>query len=353
MPYCHKCGAKLDENAKFCHVCGNPVASVSAVAPRPAPQPVRKAPFPLAAIILIAILVFAVAAAFIVLLPLQPVDFQQSNEASAANVNRLNLTLNADVANVNIFFRNLSGNQRAAVNVSATGSRGIFSSEQPLALAFDEKTTGSTLTYTVGISRTDTFPSLFSVDVVCNVFIDPSANLSLTVKTETGQIAMNTDTEVTIQNLSLETTTGSVEANVTEGVVIAGGFSLKTTTGSVRLNWDEAEVSGNVPITLSTTTGSVEATMNQNRQLSGNVTVDAETTTGGVTLALDISGDVAAKIEASTVLGGIDVEQTGFSANEAPLQSVNYPAGGNFLVNLKTTTGGIQINADYEFGVRS
>src|SRR4030067_1437413 len=101
MPYCRKCGAKLDENAKFCNICGTPVAPVSTVTPpRAAPQPVRKAPFPLAAIILIAILVFAVAAAFIVLLPFQPVNFQQSNEASAPNVSRLSLTLNADVANV-------------------------------------------------------------------------------------------------------------------------------------------------------------------------------------------------------------------------------------------------------------
>jgi len=352
MPYCHKCGAKLEESAKFCHVCGTPIAPIAPPEAQPSAQrPVRRAPFPVAAIVLIAILVFAAVAAAVVLLLFHPVNFQQSNEASAPNVNKLNLNLNADVADVNVFFRNLPGNQRAAVNVSAIGSRGIFSSDQPLALTFNEKTTGSTLTYTVGVSRTS--PSLFSVNVVCDVFIDPSVNLTLNVRTDTGRISMDANESVTLQNLSLETTTGDVEANVTEGVIIADSFSLRTTTGSTRLNWNEADVSGNVPVTLATTTGSVDATVTKNGQISGNVTLNAQTTTGGVVFALRISDAIGARIEASTTLGGVDVSQIGFSGNQAPLQSVNYPASGNFFVNLKSTTGGVQINAAYEFGVRS
>lgn len=31
MPYCHKCGAELEEEARFCYVCGTPVAAVTSV----------------------------------------------------------------------------------------------------------------------------------------------------------------------------------------------------------------------------------------------------------------------------------------------------------------------------------
>ena len=41
--YCHKCGAKLEENAKFCHVCGVPV---DAVTPMPVTHTRRRPFFP-------------------------------------------------------------------------------------------------------------------------------------------------------------------------------------------------------------------------------------------------------------------------------------------------------------------
>jgi DUF4097 and DUF4098 domain-containing protein YvlB len=61
-----------------------------------------------------------------------------------------------------------------------------------------------------------------------------------------------------------------------------------------------------------------------------------------------IHNDVGAKIDSHTTVGGINVEQQGFSGNQSLLQSSNYPAGSNFMVNLATTTGGIDINAYYE-----
>jgi uncharacterized membrane protein len=44
MHYCHKCGAKLEENAKFCHVCGIPV---NAVTPVPVTHGKKRSFFPL------------------------------------------------------------------------------------------------------------------------------------------------------------------------------------------------------------------------------------------------------------------------------------------------------------------
>ena len=355
MPYCHKCGSKLDEDAKFCHVCGTPVTPIPTVTPRAAaPPPRRTHPLPLAAAILIAILVIAVVTTVIIFLPVVPVSFNQSNEASAANVNSLNLTIDADIANVNVSFRNLPGNQLAVVNVSATGSRGIFGTDTPLALASQEKTENSTLKFTTRISRADPWTSLYSLNVACDVYIDPSANLNLTVRTGTGQTEINAGRSVSFQGVHVETSTGSVEARLTEGTVISGSFSLQTATGTVQLLWAEADVSGNVPVNLRTNTGSVDINITQTRSLTGNVTLNAETSTGGVSLRMDIRNDVGAKVSATTVIGGVSVEQKGFSGNTAPLQSSNYPAGSNFLINLETNTGGIDINAVYELGgVRS
>jgi hypothetical protein len=159
---------------------------------------------------------------------------------------------------------------------------------------------------------------------------------------------LNADAATTIQTLNLETTTGSIDASVAQGVVVTGAVSAKTTTGSVTFNWKQADAKGNVSVGLKSTTGTVNLAVARNSRLSGNVSVDAETTTGGINLAMAIQNEVGAKIESHTSVGGINVEQLGFSGNQSPLQSSNYPAVSNFLVNLATTMGGVYINAYYE-----
>jgi len=351
LPYCHKCGTKLDNDARFCPVCGTPVAQTEekGMSQRPL-QGARRTAFPLTVIVLIAILVIAMIGVAIAFVPFQPVSFNQSNEAVSGNVDALRIVVDADVADVNVMLKDLPGNQRAAVNVSAKGWRGIFGTDHPLALGFSEGTSNSTLTYFVNVSRAEGWTIFNTLNVVCDVLIDPSVNLDITVRTETGSVTMNADREATLQNLNLQATTGSVEAIVREGVVVSGGFSLQTTTGSARLHWDEVEISQNIPITVSTTTGSAEVNITQSRQLAGNVTLKAQTTTGGVNLAMNIQNDVAARISASTVIGGINVQQRGFDGNQAPLQSINYPTRSSFIVTLSATTGGIDINAAYELG---
>jgi DUF4097 and DUF4098 domain-containing protein YvlB len=159
---------------------------------------------------------------------------------------------------------------------------------------------------------------------------------------------MNADTNSTFQALNLETTTGNVEASVAQGVVISGIVSAKTTTGSVTFNWYQADAKGNVSVNLKSTTGPVNLYVSRNGRLSGNVSIYAGTTTGSVNVAMAIHNDVGAKIESHTDFGGINVDVQHFSGNQSSLQSSNYPAGSNFLVNLRTSTGGIHISAIYE-----
>jgi hypothetical protein len=267
MPYCRKCGAKLDEDARFCPVCGTPVPSVAPVEKSATPQRTsqhpRKTIFPLVGIVLIAILVISVVGVVIAFAPFQPVSFSQSNEATAGNVDTLNLVIEADVANVNVILKDLPGNQRAVVNVSATGWRGIFGTNQPLALGFNEDTSNSTLTYAVNVSRSERWMIFNILNVNCDVFIDPSVKLDITVHTVTGSIAMNANTDAIIQNLDLRANTGSVEAIVNGSVILSGDFSIQTTTGSVRLQWDEVKVMQSIPVNVMTTTGSAELNITQ------------------------------------------------------------------------------------------
>lgn len=350
MPYCRKCGAKLDEGARFCRVCGTPVAAVVA-ATRPTAPKRRRPPYLLPVAILIAVLLTAIVIGALLFLPFYPVHFNQTNQVAKADVENLILDFQADVAQVNVFFKNLSDNV-VMLNVTADGNVGILDDpNRAINVTFNHQTTNNSQIVTSSVSRVTRWPLLYNLNVTCDVYINPAANLSLYVRSGVGQIVMNADTNMTLQNLNLETTTGSVDASLSKGVIIRGIVSLKTTTGSVQFQMDKADVSGNVSVNLQSTTGSVNANVTADQQLSGNVTVNAETTTGGVNLAMVINDYVGAKIESRTVVGGISVEQQGFSGNQSLLQSNNYPAGSNFLVNLRTTTGGIHISAIYEISV--
>jgi hypothetical protein len=346
MPYCRKCGAKLEEEARFCHVCGTPVAAVAVPA-----MPRRKRPFPLPALILIPLLLTAVVVSAFFFLPFQAVHFNQTNQVTKTNVNNLILDFQADIAQVNVFFKNLT-DKMVVLNVTADGYAGVF--EDPnhmINVTFNHQTAtaNNTEIVTSRISRITAWPLSYNLNVICNVYIDPSANLNgLFVHSGVGQIVLNADAATTIQSLNLETTTGSIEASVAQGVAITGTVSAKTTTGSVTFNWKQADAQGNVSVGLKSTTGTVNLSVARNSRLSGNVSIDAGTTTGGVNLAMTIHNEAGAKIESHTSVGGINVEQQGFSGNQSLLQSSNYPAGSNFLVNLATTTGGVYINAYYD-----
>jgi hypothetical protein len=111
---------------------------------------------------------------------------------------------------------------------------------------------------------------------------------------------------------------------------------------------DEADVNGNVSVDLRSTTGSVTVDVVETERLLGNVTLFARTTTGSVDLSMTIDNDVGARIESRTDIGEISVDVQNFSGDKSPLQSDNYPAGSNILANLRTTTGGIHIDAVYQ-----
>lgn len=345
MPYCRKCGAKLDETARFCHVCGTPVTPVAAT--RPTAPTRRRHVYLLPVAILIAVLLTAVVISALLFLPFYPVHFNQTDQVAKANVDNMLVDFQADVANVNIFFQNLPG-RMVVLNVTADGNVGVLDDpNHAVNVTFNHETANNSAVVIASVSRATRWPTSYNLNVSCDVYIDPSVNLSLTFSSRVGNIIMDADTKVTLQNLDLETTTGNVGVSLSKGVTVAGLISIKSTTGTVQFRMDGADVSGDVSVNLQSTTGLVNLDLAATQNLSGNVTVNARTTTGSVNLFMVIDNDVGARIESATDVGRITVDVQRFSGNQTLLQSNNYPATSNFLVNLRTSTGGININADY------
>jgi hypothetical protein len=187
-----------------------------------------------------------------------------------------------------------------------------------------------------------------SVNVVCNVLIDDSMNASVNIETTTGGIEVNTESGVALSNLNLTATTGGVDVNLAQGVTLRGNTTVQVTTGGIDFKWQNININKNIGVTLTTTTGGIDVAATQVTPLNGNVTMKGRCTTGGIDYNLVIQGSTGATIQAGTTTGGVNVEgSTGFSGGSSLLQSNNYPAVSNFVVGLKTTTGGINIDATY------
>lgn len=353
MPYCWKCGAELDEDARFCSVCGASVLGVKeeeGVGRGEEEGRRRMGVFGVVAVVLVVVVVAAVVFAAFAFLPVRAVDVRESRVVPyQAGVDVVYLDFVADVARVDVAFEDLSG-ELVALNVSATGGVGVFGSpDRVFDLSFDDSVVGGVLTLEVEV---DTFGGGWPwhpwLQVSCDLRLDSSLNASLDVRTGTGRVVLDSRAGVVFNSLSLEATTGRVKAVLVEGVVVAGDVSVKTTTGGVEFSWNNVVVTRNVLVNAKTTTGGVDLYVKQHEELARNVTLKAEATTGGVDFAIDIKGDVGAEIESATSIGGIDVDrQVGFSGTKSMLRSNNYSADGNFDVSLKTTTGGIDIDAKH------
>jgi hypothetical protein len=353
MLYCWKCGAKLEEDAKFCAVCGTPVG------PPPTEPRARRKTQPLSPLAIILIAIIAVAAiliglTFIPIYEVGPVNSQISIPRKTG-VNTLNLNLDVDVGHVNIHFENLTSEPQSPsiiINTTAAGRVSVFGSN----IALDRympvsqnETVGNILTVTAE-QKADGVSRLWSssINVTLDVIIDWSMETSLNVKTTTGGILLNTQAGIILNSTSLQATTGGAEANLAQDVIVTGDFSIKTTTGGVKLSWNNPTVTNSVRVDATTTTGGVDVTFTQYDKLAGNITLRAEAITGGINFTLDIKNNIGAKIESTVTTGGINVaRQDGFSGTKTPLQSNNYPADHKIDATLKTTTGGIHIDAKY------
>jgi len=359
MPYCSKCGAELDKEAKFCPKCGTVVGL-------PAARPKRK-PMSTLALVMIVITVVAIVVAVLAVVTFLPhptfhtVDVSDSlGVPFRPAVDTINFDFTADVAGVNIAFEDLAG-RLATLDVSVSGEVEVYDSvgadltfDDVVDLTFEDVVVDNFLTVTSEFDATD--PNVrrwISLSVTCDILVDPSLNASLDVETMVGGIVLDTQAGVVFDSLSLKTTTGGVEAHLVDDVVVAGDVSVKTTTGGAEFFWDNVVVTQDVLVEVQTVTGGVKVDVTQHRKVAGNITLEAGSTTGGLDFAIDIQGDVGAICRATA--GNVDDVRphlVGFEISyldypPAILQSDNYPAGNNFDVTLTVATGRIDINADY------
>ena len=343
MSYCRKCGAKLEDGAKYCHVCGASVAvpSVAEHARR------ERMPLFVPAIVLIALLVTAFVIAVFVFLPVRTVDIRESRYVpSRVGVDKIELILTADAANVNVTFENLT-DELVTLNVSANGGVGAFVPTNLLNIAFNYTVVGNTLTVTSNVNTVLRWPTSSWLYITCDLRLDQSMNSSINVRTNTGRIAMKAQSGIVLDSLNLETTTGEIEAKLKDSIV-KGAVSFTTTTGAIKFSWTNIIAKNNISVNTKTTTGPIIINATQDDRLLSNVTMNIEATTGGIQFNMTIHDNVGTKIESKVTLGVINVhKQVGFAGSTSSLQSRNYPASNNFDVDLKTTTGGIDIDAEY------
>jgi hypothetical protein len=345
VPYCRRCGAKLDETAHFCQKCGTPVVAFAPTAPAKPARQLRREPLVIAAIALIAILLTAVIVSAVVFAPLSPVNFNQTNQDTHPNINTLNLNFQANTAQVDVITQNIT-NKNILIITSAVGSRGMFGSNNLVNVTFTNETLNNVLIVTSKVTEANGF-STANLHVTCTIYINPALNLNINVTTQAGAITLNAEKSATFQSINLQASAGEVQANL-QNATIAGDVSLKTQAGKAYFGMSQGNVQGNQTVNLHSAAGSVSIDITETKMLQGNLQVNAVTELGSVNVGLVIDGDIGAKIISQVNLGSIHSDVQHFSGNQSPLQSDNYPAASNIEINGRTNLGSVNINAVYQ-----
>ena len=344
MPYCRRCGTKLDEDTHFCHKCGTPVVTYVPPVHSTPIKPIRNDPIIIVAVVLVAILVVGVVAAALLAAPFSTVNLDQSYQDNTVNVNKLNLNVETDGAKVNVFIQNTSSNN-FIITLKGTGIKGAAGdSGSPIQVTFFNKTENGVLTVTAKITQSTAFSRL---NVDCNIYLNPALTLNLNVTSQSGQVSLTADKPSTFESLNLQANAGAVQANL-QNITVAGNITLRTQAGSVDFRMSQLNIEGNNTVDLHSNAGSVNMDITQTKTLQGNLQVNAVTDLGSVNVGLQIDGDVGAKITSQSNLGSVNVDAQHFSGNQSPLQSDNYPAVSNIEINSQTNLGSININAAYQ-----
>ena len=347
MPYCRRCGTKLDEDAHFCHKCGTPVAAYSYASPAPsAPlKPIRNDPVVIGAVVLVSILIVGVVVAALFAAPFSNVNIEQTYQDDTLNVSNLTLNFETNAAQVNVFTQNLNNNN-FVIGIQGSASKGMFGGDNgsPVKFTLYNDTVNGVQTATAKLEQSTTFSRY---NVVCNIYVNPALTLNLNITSQTGQINLINDKLTTFESINLQASAGSLGANLQNATVV-GNVTLRTQVGTIDFRTSQIVVEGNSTVDLHSNTGSVNIDITQTKTLLGNLKINAATELGSINVGLSIDGDVGAKILSQTNYGSIHTNQQHFSGNQSPIQSDNYPAASNIEINSRTNLGSININAVYQ-----
>ncbi|NVM37829.1 MAG: hypothetical protein HWN81_19715 [Candidatus Lokiarchaeota archaeon] len=218
--------------------------------------------------------------------------------------------------------------------------------------------------------RTDIIYSIEEYATTGNVVNDIPSNVtvnSLTIETTTGNSLTKLD-EVSLGSFIADATTGGLSvyaknSNLTDIIadattgnlklnfsncLINGDIDAKVTTGGLTFNSYNTRSLSNVNWDLDTTTGNINCDIIQYVEMGGNVVGDWTVTTGNInidyidglsTVGASFSGTVDTGSINPTNSGGFEVLGTTLFRS-LDLSSANY----TFIFNLHTTTGNINID---------
>ncbi len=351
MPYCRNCGSKLDEDARFCRICGSPVAQTAPAPPAPSTGQMRKlGAYPVAVIVLVGILIVGAIVAALFFVPFRHVDVQRRYTVpDVQGINRLNLDFLADAADVKIVPAELDG-ELVRLDVSAVGSTGFLgSTEEPLLVTLSNETAGDVLTVTARVEREQVWPLSYNVRVSCNLSIDRSVLIDLNAETTVGEISLPFNTfDTTYAGVNLRSATGGIEAWLGPTVFADGNVSLRSTTGSIFLDWNNVETTGETGIDVTSTTGSISLDVSEDADLNGNILCEASTTTGSINCQVRTGDGIGFQVTSQTTTGSITAEGSNINGEKSPVYSDNYPADKNIVLTLASTTGSITVDGYFQ-----
>jgi hypothetical protein len=293
---------------------------------------------------LIGILVLASVAAALLFIPTTSWSFEKTFSDGSPDIDSLNLNFATNIGQINIMTLEV-GEKAVLIHVQGNGSSSfITNDDMPMTVTFDNQTIGRTLTINSQINVENALTR--GADVSVQIYVDPKLHLNLNVTSTTGKISLTADRGVTIEALLLQTTTGDVEANLQDKAALNGPVILRTTTGEVNLRIHEIGVLGNCTLDLQTVTGNIAMDITETSQFDGNMEVNAAATMGTIYLGLEVDAGVAAKVTSATNMGSIETNLVGFTGDQSPLYSSNYPSESNIdITNTVHGTGNININA--------
>ncbi len=187
-------------------------------------------------------------------------------------------------------------------------------------------------------------PYTYDIDL----YISNKAKSNFNIDVSTGSITFGA-TKTEIQELSLGTSTGSIEASFEDVLFnnsIFNHYILYTSTGSVLVRLNNISYSSAINEyiwDISTSTGSIAFELYQDyiQNSSINVNFDVSTSTGSVTCIYRLNDLIGYSLDASTSLGDVTVFGSGISL---PYISDNYQeAISKYDILLSTSTGSIEI----------
>ncbi len=235
-------------------------------------------------------------------------------------VTALALSVSDDVGRVTVRF---AASPSYLLQAQVTHLGGLFSSHYPGDVVASNATAGNVLSFSVSAKGVSGLFFLGGHDIVVTVSSDLSTNMTLT------------------------STTGSIDVVVPAGVSVKG-ISATVTTGSVHVTTTDALFAAGAPFRALSTTGGVSIAITQTAAHPGTVGVVGASTTGGVSFTFNRGNGVAANVTAKVTTGSVNPDTSKYSGASntlyyAPDLTTYRAASMKFEVSLSSTTGSIDL----------